>query len=89
MPGGRWFPDETYVKVAGRWMSLYPAVDQHGQVIDILVSERRDGTAARAVSGALKTGPAPLEVTTDRAPVYLRDRRAGTRRAPYLRAARQ
>jgi transposase, IS6 family len=45
--GNRWFLDETYVKVAGRWTYLYRAVDQHGQVIDVLVSIRRDaaGTA--------------------------------------------
>jgi IS6 family transposase len=29
--GDRWFVDETYVKVAGRWTYLYRAVDQHGQ----------------------------------------------------------
>ena len=40
--------DETYVKVAGRWKYLYRAVDQNGQVLDILVSERRDGQTARA-----------------------------------------
>ena len=34
----RWFVDETYVKVAGRWTYLYRAVDQHGQVIDVLIS---------------------------------------------------
>jgi IS6 family transposase len=39
--GDRWFVDETYVKIAGRWSYLYRAVDQHGQVIDVLVSERR------------------------------------------------
>ena len=46
--GDRWFIDETYVKVAGRWTYLYRAVDQHGQVIDVLVSERRNARAARA-----------------------------------------
>ena len=45
-PGDRWFVDETYVKVAGRWTYLYRAVDQHGQVIDVLLS-RRDLAAAR------------------------------------------
>ena len=40
--GDRWFLDETYVKVAGRWAYLYRAVDQYGQVIDVLVSTRRD-----------------------------------------------
>jgi transposase-like protein len=69
--GGRWFVDQTYVKVAGRWIDLYRAVDQHGQVIDVLVCERRDAAAARALfTRALRSGPAPVEVTTDRAPVY-------------------
>jgi len=35
------------VKVVGRWMYLYRAVDQYGQVIDVFVSPRRDATAAR------------------------------------------
>jgi transposase, IS6 family len=71
--GDRWFIDETYVKVSGRWTYLYRAVDQHGQVIDVLVSERRTARAARAFfTRALNSGPAPVEVTTDRAPVYPR-----------------
>jgi IS6 family transposase len=36
------------VRVAGRWTYVYRAVDQHGQVIDVLVSTRRDAAAARA-----------------------------------------
>ncbi len=36
--GDRWFVDETHVKVAGRWRYLHRAVDQFGQVIDVLVS---------------------------------------------------
>ena len=46
-PGTRWFVDETYIKVAGRWRYLYRAVDQYGQVIDVLLSEQRDTAAAR------------------------------------------
>jgi IS6 family transposase len=45
--GSRWFVDETYVKVAGVCRYVYRAVDQHGQVIDVLVSRRRDIKAAR------------------------------------------
>ena len=45
--GDRWFVDETYVKIAGRWRYLYRAVDQYGQVIDVLLSEQRDTAAAR------------------------------------------
>jgi transposase-like protein len=36
-PGGRWFVDETYVKVNGVWRYVYRAVNQYGQVIDVLV----------------------------------------------------
>jgi transposase-like protein len=71
--GDRWFVDETYVKVAGRWTYLYRAIDQHGQVIDVLVATRRDAVAARTFfTRALRCGPAPVEVTTDRAPAYPR-----------------
>jgi hypothetical protein len=45
--GDRWFIDETYVKVSGRWVYLYRAIDQFGQVIDVLVSEKRDLAATR------------------------------------------
>ena len=45
VPGDRGFVDETYVKVAGRWVYLYRAIDQFGQVIDVLVSQKRDLTA--------------------------------------------
>jgi IS6 family transposase len=69
----RWFLDETYVMVCGRWTYLYRAVDQRGQVIDVLVSARRDRAAARAFfARALRVGSAPVKVTTGRAPVYPR-----------------
>ena len=47
--GDRWSVDETYVKVAGRWTHLYRAIDQRGQVIDVLVSERRHARPARTL----------------------------------------
>jgi transposase, IS6 family len=73
IPGDRWFVDETYVKVAGKWTYLYRAVDQYGQVIDVLLSVRRDlGAARRFFARALRAGTVPVEVTTDRAPVYPR-----------------
>jgi transposase, IS6 family len=71
--GDRWFVDETYVKVAGRWNYLYRAVDQHGQVIDVLLANRRNADAAKAFfTLAMTLGAAPVEITTDRAPVYPR-----------------
>src|SRR5262245_11595433 len=72
-PGDRWFVDETYLKVAGKWACLYRAVDQHGQVVDVLLSASRDLAAARSFfTRALRAGAIPVEVTTDRAPVYPR-----------------
>jgi transposase-like protein len=73
-PGDRWFVDETYVKVNGVWRYVYRAVDQDGQVIDVLVSVRRDADAARRFfRRALDTlTVTPVEVVTDAAAVYPR-----------------
>jgi IS6 family transposase len=71
LPGNRWFVDETYLRVAGKWTHVYRAVDQHGQVIDVLVSAKRDLAAARRFfNQALRAGTIPSEITTDRAAVY-------------------
>jgi IS6 family transposase len=71
--GDRWFVDETYLKVAGRWAYLYRAIDQHGQVIDVVASPRRDLAATRRFfAQALTAARRPTEVTTDRAPAYPR-----------------
>ena len=67
--GNRWLVDETYVKVNGAWRYVYRAVDQRGQVIDVLVSKRRDIASARQFfTTTLAAHPAPVEVITDRAP---------------------
>ncbi len=39
--------DETYVKVAGRWVYLYRTIDQYGQVIGVLASPKRNLTDGR------------------------------------------
>jgi transposase-like protein len=73
LSGDRWWVEETYVKVAGRWVYLYRAIDQVGQVIDVLVSEKRDLAATRRFfTRALEHGPGPTEVSTARAPAYPR-----------------
>ena len=71
-PGNRWHVDETYVKVNGAWRYVYRAIDQHGQVIDALVSTRRDTAAARRFfQRALSTlKVTPAEVVTDAAAIY-------------------
>ena len=72
-PGDRWFVDETYVKVARRWTYLYRAIDQYGQVIDVLVSEGRIWRPPTCSSPTrFERGPHPTEVNTDRAPAYPR-----------------
>jgi transposase, IS6 family len=70
--GDRWFVDETYVKVAGRWRYVYRAIDQYGQVIDVFVSLHRDITSARRFfeRAIAATKVAPVEVVTDRAAMY-------------------
>ena len=70
--GDRWWVDETYVKVVGRWRYVYRAIDQFGQVIDVLVSTHRDVKAARRFFQRViaTTKATPVEVVTDRAPVY-------------------
>jgi transposase-like protein len=71
-PGDRWFVDETYVKVNGVWRYVYRAIDQYGQVIDVLVCARRDADAARRFfRRALSTlKVTPGEVVTDAAAIY-------------------
>ncbi|TWJ32311.1 DDE superfamily endonuclease [Micromonospora sagamiensis] len=70
----RWFVDGTYVRVNGVWRYVCRAVDQHGQVIDVFISPRRDADAARRffhrVLTTLKI--TPTEVVTDPNPVYPR-----------------
>jgi putative transposase len=82
--GAQYTSTEFHQRIAGSWTRdirqgrgpldyLYRAVDQHGQVIDVLLSTRRDAAAARRFfAGARRFGPSPVEVTTDRAPVYPR-----------------
>lgn len=66
---GRWFVDETYVKVSGVWRYVYRAVDathDEAQVIDVYVSVRRDLVAARRFFTRAITAPGEAdEVVTD------------------------
>lgn len=46
--GRSWRVDETYIKVRGKWVYLYRAVDKAGQTIDFRLSRTRDVVAAKA-----------------------------------------
>jgi transposase-like protein len=63
----RWHVDETYLKVGGRWAYLYRAIDRDGNLVDTMLSERRDMAAAKASFRSAKsaTGQLPDQVTTD------------------------
>ena len=43
-----WKMDETYIKLNGKWVYLYRAVDKHGDTIDFMLRARRDYVAAKA-----------------------------------------
>ena len=45
--GDRWHLDEVFLKINGRLHYLWRAVDQDGDVLDILVQSRRDKKAAK------------------------------------------
>ena len=64
----RWFTGETTVQVNGIERYVYRAVDQHSQVIDILVSPHRDIASDRwFFTASLTAHGEPTEVITDRA----------------------
>lgn len=76
--GLRWHADETYVRVDGRWCYLYRAIDREGNLVDALLSDKRDMAAAQRFFGqALDVaGQAPAQVTTDGHDAYPRAIRA-------------
>ena len=45
--GRRWYVDETYVKVKGKWCYLYRAIDREGNLVDSMLSATRDMAAAQ------------------------------------------
>jgi putative transposase len=45
--GQSWYVDETYVSVKGKWCYLYRAIDRDGNLVDSMLSEKRDMEAAK------------------------------------------
>jgi putative transposase len=66
-PTGRWHLDEMVVKVGGMQMWLWRAVDDEGEVLDVLLQKRRNkGAAMKLLRKLLKsTGLHPETITTD------------------------
>ncbi|MFF2938005.1 IS6 family transposase [Streptomyces mirabilis] len=72
-PGDKWHLDEVFIKINGVQKYLWRAVDQDGNVLDILVQIRRDKAAARRFFRRLmmkKTWSVPRVVVTDKLRSY-------------------
>ena len=71
-PGDRWHLDEVFVKINGIIHYLWRAVDQDGNVLDVLVQSRRNGEAAKRVFRKLLTGLqyVPRVLVTDKLASY-------------------
>src|SRR5215471_11091163 len=69
-PSDRWHLDEMVVRIAGKQIYLWRAVDHEGEVLDMLVQRRRDSRAALRVMRKLlkKQGFAPKSLVTDKLP---------------------
>jgi transposase, IS6 family len=85
--GIRWWTDETSVRVGGRWAYLYRAVDEAGQVVDVLLREHRGLASARAFfdQAIARRGARPRTVITDRHASYRRAVRRRAWRARHIR----
>jgi putative transposase len=66
-PGDTWHLDEVFIRINGTLHYLWRAVDQNGVVLDILVQDRRDGTAAKRFFKRLLNGlrDKPRRIVTD------------------------
>jgi len=65
--------DETFVRIAGRWMYLFRAVDGIGQTVDFYLSETRERAAAKCFLKRALANPdnrAPRTFARDRLRSY-------------------
>ena len=72
--GYSWRVDETYIKVKGKWVYLYRAIDKRGNTIDFYLSPTRNTKAAKRFLGkalkSVKPWARPRSINTDKAPTY-------------------
>lgn len=71
-PTGRWHLDEMVVRIGGKRMYLWRAVDDEGEVLDVLVQKRRNKAAAlKLLRKLLKSqGIHPETITTNKLSSY-------------------
>jgi hypothetical protein len=84
--GRTWHLDEVFLRMNGRRVYLWRAVDEHGQVLDIFVQERRDACAAERFFRRLlgQVGDAPERIVTDK----LASHAVAEQRIPALNAVK-
>ena len=72
-PNSSWRMDETYIKVDGKWMYLYRAVDKYGDTVSFLLRKHRDGIAAKVFfRKCFREEGVPLEAFLQSIPAVLK-----------------
>jgi putative transposase len=86
--GDKWHLDEVFIKINGKTHYLWRAVDQHGTVLDILVTSRCDTKAATRFFRKLLTGLryVPRVLVTDKLGSYHAARRRVLRSVEHRRS---
>ena len=72
LPHTEWFLDEVFVKIGGKPMYLWRAVDGEGEVLDVLVQKRKNKRAALKLLRKLlqNQGITPTKIVTDKLRSY-------------------
>jgi putative transposase len=70
--GDTFYIDEVFVKINGKQLYLWRTVDQDGEVVDVYLQAKRDGTAARRFSKRLirSHSAEPRKIVTDKLRSY-------------------
>lgn len=70
--GDTFYIDEVFVKINGKQHYLWRAVDQDGEVVDVFLQAKRDGTAAKRFFKRLlrSHGGEPRKIVTDKLRSY-------------------
>jgi transposase, IS6 family len=70
--GTRWRVDETLLQIAGRWRYVFRCLDEHGQIVEVYLSDQRDAASARAFfeHALASSAAAPTRITSEKANCY-------------------
>ena len=70
--GDTFYVDEVFVRISGKQRYLWRAVDQEGDIVDVLLQDRRDARAAKRFFRRLirRHGAEPRKIVTDKPGSY-------------------